>query len=244
MLCIHSREAMMYMKRKKRWRIHGDLFVYFITFVTGHRYPYFQVSSFADVLEEDILFSQYLYRFQLYGYVILHDHVHLMIQPRDHHSYPEIIATIKRNATRDINALARGLPFIRTEAEQAARPFDLTLKRNFWLTHDRYPHITEEAYYSHYARLSLVRDIYNSGRTLRAYTGFRWQSSFHDHVMRDERDYYTHLRYLWRNPVKHGLTASPPDWKYLWVEGQSCGAPGSHLPGETQYRITHNLSRI
>jgi putative transposase len=37
-----------------------------------------------------------------------------------------------------------------------------------------------------------------------------WQKRFWDHVIRDDRDFETHIHY---NPVKHGLVKDPRDWK-------------------------------
>ncbi|MCO5186337.1 MAG: transposase [Anaerolineae bacterium] len=41
-----------------------------------------------------------------------------------------------------------------------------------------------------------------------------WHRSFHDHVIRDERDFYNHLHYIHYNPVKHGLTTRPETYAH------------------------------
>ena len=41
-----------------------------------------------------------------------------------------------------------------------------------------------------------------------------WQNGFWDHVIRDEKDLNNHLNYIHFNPVKHGLTNSPFDYKH------------------------------
>ncbi|MBA3910029.1 MAG: transposase [Rhodobacter sp.] len=41
-----------------------------------------------------------------------------------------------------------------------------------------------------------------------------WQRRFWDHHIRDERDFTTHLRYCWWNPVKHGFVEQPAKWPY------------------------------
>lgn len=40
-----------------------------------------------------------------------------------------------------------------------------------------------------------------------------WQKRFWDHVIRDDHDLENHLHYIHFNPVKHGLTNDPRDWK-------------------------------
>lgn len=41
-----------------------------------------------------------------------------------------------------------------------------------------------------------------------------WQRRFWEHHIRDERDYRTHVRYCWQNPVKHGYVERAVDWPY------------------------------
>lgn len=41
-----------------------------------------------------------------------------------------------------------------------------------------------------------------------------WQRRFWEHQIRDVTDFRIHCDYIHYNPVKHGLTASPKDWKY------------------------------
>lgn len=49
-----------------------------------------------------------------------------------------------------------------------------------------------------------------------------WQRRYWEHVIRDERDFQTHLDYIHYNPVKHGLATRPADWPHStfsdWVE--------------------------
>ena len=41
-----------------------------------------------------------------------------------------------------------------------------------------------------------------------------WQSRFWDHVIRNETDLNRHIDYIHYNPVKHGLTKSPFDYRH------------------------------
>ncbi|WP_299851596.1 transposase [uncultured Roseovarius sp.] len=44
-----------------------------------------------------------------------------------------------------------------------------------------------------------------------------WQRRFWEHHIRNEADYWAHVRYCWMNPVKHGLVERPQDWRYSSV---------------------------
>jgi len=52
----------------------------------------------------------------------------------------------------------------------------------------------------------LFRDKYRSGQV--------WQNRFWEHVIRDQDDLNNHLNYVHYNPVKHGLTNDPFEYKY------------------------------
>ena len=41
---------------------------------------------------------------------------------------------------------------------------------------------------------------------LKSISKFQWQKSFHDHIIRDEKDYFKHLKYTENNYIKHGLS--------------------------------------
>ena len=41
-----------------------------------------------------------------------------------------------------------------------------------------------------------------------------WQRRYWEHLIRDERDYASHMDYLHFNPVKHGHVARVSDWPY------------------------------
>ena len=49
-----------------------------------------------------------------------------------------------------------------------------------------------------------------------------WQNRFWEHLIRDERDFSTHLDYIHLNPVHHGFVKAPRDWPHSsfqqWVE--------------------------
>jgi len=41
-----------------------------------------------------------------------------------------------------------------------------------------------------------------------------WQRRFHEHQIRDDRDFERHMDYIHFNPVRHGHVASAVDWPY------------------------------
>ncbi|NKX43408.1 REP-associated tyrosine transposase [Roseicyclus persicicus] len=56
-----------------------------------------------------------------------------------------------------------------------------------------------------------------------------WQRRFWEHHIRDEADYWAHVRYCWVNPVKHGFVARPEDWPWSSVHQDGRYVPGIWL---------------
>jgi putative transposase len=66
---------------------------------------------------------------------------------------------------------------------------------------------------------NLIRRIklgfsYRYRSKLGLYSTAVWQSRFWDHIIRNQDDLNHHIDYIHYNPVKHGLTNSPFDWKF------------------------------
>lgn len=67
-----------------------------------------------------------------------------------------------------------------------------------------------------------------------------WQKRFWDHVIRDDRDFETHLHYIHYNPVKNGYVTDPRGWKdSSYVEWEKRGlyppAFGWEEPGNMEW---------
>ena len=46
---------------------------------------------------------------------------------------------------------------------------------------------------------------------------FRWQSSFHDHVIRNQKDFFKHLNYIALNCVKHNICEHEENYKWSFL---------------------------
>jgi REP element-mobilizing transposase RayT len=42
---------------------------------------------------------------------------------------------------------------------------------------------------------------------------FKWQESFRDHVIRNEKDFFNHLNYIYYNCVKHNICSDPEKYR-------------------------------
>ena len=53
---------------------------------------------------------------------------------------------------------------------------------------------------------------------------FQWQSSFHDHIIRGQRDFNTHIEYIRHNPLKHAVAQPGADYPYVWTHSDDAFA--------------------
>jgi REP element-mobilizing transposase RayT len=85
---------------------HIDLreFPYAVTTVTASREPLFEESKAADIVLDAILFGKREHWYCLLSFVIMPDHVHLIIIPRDK-NISECMKSIKGFSARQINAV-------------------------------------------------------------------------------------------------------------------------------------------
>ena len=119
--------------------------------------------------------------YKLYGWVVLLDHVHLLL---------EIIS--KKNISQVMHDLKS------YTANQISK--NITKSRG--------------------AEASATREINNNidpvaQASLPEQKIFKiWQTSFYDHIIRDERDFYTHLNYIHYNPIKLGYVKRMSEYKY------------------------------
>ena len=64
-----------------------------------------------------------------------------------------------------------------------------------------------------FSRRLPLRELRNNSRLAKAERGI-WQRRFWEHLIRDERDYATHVAYIHYNPVRHGHAQQAAQWPY------------------------------
>jgi len=163
---------------------------YFVTIKTRHNESFFREPILCDLFVENLRVCKRIKEFALYGWVIVHDHVHLLIEPRGKWNYSEIIKSLKEQSSCAIN---RVMGFI----EGAT-------------TSSHLQHIYSSKY-NIAAFQSRLRQKYTD---FDIYTHFKWQKSFHDHYIRNKMDFINHLKYIIDNIDHHPL---PKDWPYVFT---------------------------
>ena len=183
--------------------------IYSVTTVTADRYPYFEEPILAGLLVHNTWFAKELKQFELYGYAVLPDHMHLMFRPINH-------SMAMQNIKRVFSLQANQIIFssaVGGEADSHAGE-------------DTYPPLRGGNQNNPYATLEwsaflsrLQDDFSQKHGSDHLFPKFKWQKSFRDHLIQGRRDIENHIGYMHRNAVKHRLVDRATMWKWMWVEG-------------------------
>ena len=188
----------MFLHRNSQKRIYFPEAIYFITICTQNRWPFFAEELFCQLFIEELKLCKILKQFHLYGFVIMPDHIHLLIQPNDHDNISKIIQSTKKEFSRDINYILNpegAIPESRLRENQYSRRYN----KNFVIPD--LPRFQNQF-------------IKKYDQNQFQFPKFIWQKSFFDHYIRNDNDLNYHLEYIWRNPEKHGLTKNFEDYRY------------------------------
>jgi len=161
-----------------------------VTFNTENRIPYFNERIFCDIFIDNLILCKQLKRFELYAFCLLPDHVHILLKAGAVYNISNIIHFIKKNASYNINKI------------MMYNPFELTPKGGFAQT--RLCFDNKMKYYK-------TEFEKKYGYDQSSIPQFKWQGSFHNHIICDVKDFNNHLQYTAYNFHKHKI---PDDWQY------------------------------
>lgn len=195
-------------------RIYLENKEYFITTNTYKRYPYFKSKILCELFILQLEYCKEIYDFDLYGFVIIYDHVHFLIRSYDEKKdFSKIMFSIKKNFSMNANKILgyinfkndkEGVQSIRSnEGAQSLGRKDIDdgaqaiarVRNNVPIPNEKINDFI----------IKYKMENHNIPK-------FKWHKSFHDHYIRDEKDFNNHLKYINLNPIKHNM---PDKWKYV-----------------------------
>lgn len=182
------------MHRNSQKRIYIPEAIYFLTTKTKDNFPYFKDVRLAELLMQEIGLALKIKQFRVFAYVIITDHLHILLQPVGKCNISQCMFTIKKQFTHEANRL---LGF------NSENPAPHHVGERTFVRLRKYIHDNKNTYAhgNNHPRLH-----------------FEWQSSFHDHIIRSDEDLYTHIEYIRYNPEKHGLVKSGEPYRFLFVD--------------------------
>src|SRR3989338_7922059 len=96
-------ETKLKLHRNSQKRYYIDNAIYFITTNTYNGYPYFENDILSELFVYEIETYKHINKFEIHGYKINPEHIHLLIQPYVKYNYSEIMHLMKRNFCRNAN---------------------------------------------------------------------------------------------------------------------------------------------
>lgn len=178
------------MHRNSQKRYYGENYIYFIVTKTRQNYPYFTEKMFGEILVEELRICKKLKQFKLYAFCLVYDHLNLMVRPCKKFNVSKIMHFIKKNTSNNINKIM-GFNVFESKYEGEFAQIRLRMDK--------------------YTRLCRKKFVQKYGKNQTQIPPFKWKHSYHDHIIRNRRDYDNHYNYTVFNFEKHDL---PDDWQY------------------------------
>jgi REP element-mobilizing transposase RayT len=194
------------MHRNSQKRIIEEGAIYFVTTTTDQRYPFFENDLLCWLFIAELKFTRLLKRFDLYAFCILHDHVHMIIKPSSHiENISRIMQFLKRHFSRNANLIIN-----------PSREGDIGQCRLPRREHSRMKDISQKMD-EYVNKLSIIHNKLPIEEKMGP-RSFKWQKSFHDHIIRSTKDFSNHIDYTRENYKKHYLSDKqsnyPFDYKF------------------------------
>ncbi|MCX6784504.1 MAG: transposase [Candidatus Komeilibacteria bacterium] len=174
---------------QKRIFIEGGF--YFITCRTLQQHKIFCSDFVIKLFLEVLDYCRSKLHFVLLAFVVLPDHIHLLICPNERNTISDVIRHIKGRFARQYNLAVTEDEFLGYQ------------KRNKQLTA-----VAEEFI------LGDQQEEFILGDQQQPEDNTIWQKSFYDRIICSEQQFENIVNYIDYNAVKHGLVKNPEDWLY------------------------------
>jgi len=173
--------------RNSQKRIYLSETTYFITTVTENRYPWFENEILCNLFVDQLLLCRNFKGFDLFGFAVMWDHVHLMIRPAmGEYNYSEIMKSLKKQFTHNVNRVM-GFNDLNNQNKTSYKNGISQHQFEIW---DEKMNLYRQQFITQYGFDQNIPK-------------FKWQKSFHDHYIRDERDFWAHVNYIKYQWSKH-----------------------------------------
>jgi putative transposase len=173
-------------------RFNLENYCHFVTSKTYRSTRIFSEDKVTNLLIKTIYEVRNKLRFKLIGFVIMPDHIHLMVVPGERNTISDVMRHIKGWFARKYNKLSRGIN---------SPDYGISVHR------------------AGNSSLPNKSQIHRAGNLSQPEAKV-WQVSFYDHVIRNRKEFVERLNYIHYNPVKARLVDTPEDYKYSSATGK------------------------
>ena len=177
--------------------------LHFLTFSCYQRRPYLDDVTRRDLFLLSLERARRRYRLVVVGYVVMPEHVHLLVGEPQRETLSTAIQALKLSFVRRLELLSGkatgGVPRSRKTGETWGTPI-MSNNKSGNINQSGVPHFSP-----------MLREVGTGDQDIP--TPF-WQARFYDFNVWTEKKRIEKLRYIHRNPVKRGLVESPDQWKW------------------------------
>lgn len=184
-------------------RFHHSQQSHFVTFCCYHRHRLFLTDESCRIFESALERARRTYRLYVYGYVVMPDHIHLLISEPQHDG----AAPKSGGAFEPGGALEPGGP-LKPDVGLSGDPFWLNKPQQYTLAD---------------ALKSMKQGV---ARRLIGDADHFWQKRYYDFNIRNHSQFVEKLRYIHQNPVKQGLCKCAEDWLWSSFRHYATGVEG------------------
>ena len=196
-------------------RYYGAEYLHFITTSCYQRWSLLARPEDRDLLLETLEEVRRSYRFVVVGYVVMPEHVHLLISESERGNPSTVLQVLKQRFTRKV-LRGRGSHPSNTAKGGAAEELG--------------SHASNTAKGGAAGELSSHPS--NTAKGGAAQEGHFWQKRFYDFPVWSKEKRIEKLNYIHQNPVKRGLVQEPDQWKWSSYRYYAYGESGPVLVNE------------
>jgi putative transposase len=196
-------------------RTYGSNDLHFLTFSCYRREPFFRNAALCDQFLASLERIRRRYRLIILGYVVMPEHVHLLVSEPQRETLSTVIQALKLSFIRSMEVSRSGsTPRSRNTGETRGTPVWDDPKNKT-------------------SGLSCFSSVLSEVGAARHF----WQARFYDFNVWTEKKRIEKLRYIHRNPVKRGLVSSPEQWPWTSFRWYLCGEGGRVRINDTDIMI-------
>jgi putative transposase len=173
-------------------RFNLENYCHFVTSKTYRNARIFSNENSSEFFIQTLLEVKEKLNFLLIAFVVMPDHIHLMLVPNKRNTISDVMRHIKGRFARKYNKLSRGIN---------SPDYGISVHR------------------TGNSSLPNKNQIHRAGNLSQPEANV-WQESFYDHVIRNSKEFVERLNYIHYNPVKANLVDTPEDYKYSSATGK------------------------
>ena len=189
-------------------KYHNESYVHFVTTVTFRRQPYFQDSQMCQILAANIRFYQQKFDLEVYGWVIMPDHLHLLVwwdvEKRPELTVSKIVQGIKGASARQMIDLFKNKGNPRQEQRLLSTHGVGASRQEQRLSSTHHEGSSEPPLRDGSHRRGLRYQI--------------WQPGFYDFNIYTQKKLQEKIDYLKTNVINAGLADDWQDYRWIYLK--------------------------